>query len=337
MSKILILIIILAIILLALAMFGPREPGRFAPQGPGDLPEDLDGWLADRDQAEGGPRPEVAERIKWAGRPGEKTPLAIVYLHGFSATSEEVRPVPDLVAMYQGANLYFARFAGHGRDGAALADASAADWAEDTARAIEIGAKLGERVVVMATSTGGTMATLAAADPQLSSKIDALVLISPNYGLANPAARLLRWPLARYWAPLVGGRERCFTPINAAHETYWTTCYPTVAALPMAAVVAEAVQVDPARLMQPALFVLSDSDRVVRPDISRKMAEKWGGPAEIAAMTLGLEDDADAHVIAGDVMSPGMTAPVATRINRWLNQSLGLAGVEPDGDDIRTE
>ena len=88
-------------------------------------------------------RPGAAKRILWAGEKGARTPLAIVYIHGFSGSAEEIRPVPDEVARTLGANLYFSRLAGHGRRPAAMAEPDAGDWIEDMAEAMAIGRRLG--------------------------------------------------------------------------------------------------------------------------------------------------------------------------------------------------
>ena len=53
----------------------------------------------------------VEKRVVWAGERGARTDWAVVYLHGFSGSSEEIRPVPDEVAAALGANLFYR---GHG-------------------------------------------------------------------------------------------------------------------------------------------------------------------------------------------------------------------------------
>ncbi|MGB3554791.1 MAG: alpha/beta fold hydrolase, partial [Jannaschia sp.] len=129
------------------------------------VPGDLDGWLADREGQVPGLEPAAAKRILWAGLPGRRTDLVLVYLHGFSATSWELRPVPDRIGAALGANVFLTRLAGHGIDGTALAEARAGDWIEDLAEAMAIARRLGDRIVVIGTSTGGTLAGLLAADP----------------------------------------------------------------------------------------------------------------------------------------------------------------------------
>ena len=157
----------------------------------------------------------------------------------------------------------------------------------------------------------------------LGPQIDGVVLISPNFGLQARGAFLLRQPLARYWLPLIAGRERCMTPVNDRHREYWTECYPIVAVLPVAALVAEASHADYTAATQPLLALWSEADNIVDPEGTRRFLSQWGGTVTRVPVTVGPGDDASTHVIAGDVLSPGQTAPVATRINGWITQNFG--------------
>lgn len=284
---------------------------------------DLPGYLAAQEARFDDITQGTEKRIVWAGPTGVKTALSIVYLHGFSATSEEIRPVPDDVAAAMGANLFFARLAGHGRGGDAMAEPRAGDWITDTAEALAIGRRIGDRVLVISTSTGGTLAAIAAADPDLApdlmQHVAGIVFVSPNFGLNNPASAILEMPLARYWGPLVAGKERSFDVLNEAHGTYWTSRYPTVALMPMGAVIRYARGLDYADAGVPALFLLSDADQVVRADLSRGVAEDWGAGAKVVAITPGPEDDPYHHVIAGDILSPGQTENTVQEILDWLD------------------
>ena len=102
-----------------------------------------------------------------AGAAETKAPLSIVYLHGFSASSEEIRPVPDDVAAALGANLVHTRFKGHGRDGDAMAEGSVPTWMADAVEALAVARRVGKKVMIMSTSTGGTLAALALHRPEL--------------------------------------------------------------------------------------------------------------------------------------------------------------------------
>ncbi|MEZ5911841.1 MAG: alpha/beta fold hydrolase [Paracoccaceae bacterium] len=313
------LFLALALGVAGLWAFGPRE--RVETEigfDPAQIGAEPGAYLAEREGQVPGLSPEVAKRIVWAGASGERRTIALVYLHGFSATSEEIRPVPDLVAKAVGANLFYTRLTGHGLDGAALAEARAGDWLEDLAEALAIGRRLGDRVYVLATSTGGTLAALGAVHPDLAGAMDGIVFISPNFGIRSAAAGLLEWPLARYWVPLIAGAERAFQPLNAEQGRFWTTRYPTVAVMPMAATVRAVRMADLSRATVPALFLFSNADQVVSPEATQDAARRWGGPVEVETIVPGPGDDPMAHVIAGAIMSPGQTETVAARITGWI-------------------
>ncbi len=280
---------------------------------------DLDAWLATREAAFGDVTPGAEKAIVWADPAGKvRTKLALVYVHGFSATRQEIAPVPQLAAKALGANLFLTRLAGHGRGSAAMAEPVVNDWMIDMAEAMAIGRRLGDRVVVIGTSTGGALAVLAAFDPNLSADLAGLVLVSPNFGVNSVLAPLLTMPFARQILPLLAGKERGFEPVNAANAKYWTTKYPTVSVLPMGALVKAAVALPFENAGVPALFLISDADQVVNPARTRRVAGKWGAAHELVAVTMGLDDDAYAHVLAGDILSPGQTERVVEKMTEWI-------------------
>lgn len=305
----------LIVVIGGLWLFG-RE-GVNVPDVPGF--DDPEAFLAAREGAVEDLRPGAAARIVWAGEAGQRSDLVILYLHGFSAGPEEIRPVPDYVAAALGANLVFARLSGHGRDGPAMAEPRAGDWVADAALFLDIARALGDRVVIIGTSTGGTLAAHAAFDPAMAADVAGIVFVSPNFVLADPLGALLQWPLARHWVPWVAGAERRFEPLNPGQAAHWTTQYPTVATVTLGTLMRHVNARDPAATDVPALFVFSDADQVVSAEATRAMAARWGGPVTLAPQTLPRTGaDPGAHVIAGDIMSPAMTAPVTARIVDWI-------------------
>jgi alpha-beta hydrolase superfamily lysophospholipase len=309
--------VVAGLALLVGALWGFGREGLHVPEVPGF--DDPVVFLATREAAYDDLRPGAEARIVWANEVGAPSDLVILYLHGFSAGPEEIRPVPDYVAAALGANLVFARLAGHGRDGAAMAEPRAGDWVADTALFLEIARAVGERVVIIGTSTGGTLAAYAATDVGMATDVAGIVFLSPNFALANPLGALLQWPLARHWVPLVAGRERGFTPVNAAHAAHWTTSYPTVAAVTLGTLMRHVGRRDRGEAEIPALFLFSDADQVVSAQATRDTAARWGGPVTLAPQSLPRNGaDPFAHVIAGDILSPSMTAPVTARIVDWI-------------------
>ena len=322
MSKILRALALLLILVVSFLMFGPSEAVNRGVVSDPDL-SDPAGWLAAREGAFEDVTPGTEARIVWAGEEGASTQTVILYLHGFSATSEEIRPVPDRVAAALGANLIFARLPGHGRTGGAMAEPRAGDWLDDTEAMLRIARGIGDRVVIIGTSTGGTLASWAASDATMARDLAAVVLISPNYTLANPVGVLVEWPLARTWAPWVAGAQRSFEPLNDGHGTYWTTDYPTVATVTLGTFLREARARDYSGVNTPALFMFADTDQVISAPAVREFADGWGGPVTVVPVAVPDEGgDPFNHVIAGDILSPALTERVATDTIDWLRETL---------------
>jgi hypothetical protein len=144
-------------------------------------------------------------------------------------------------------------------------------------------------VLVIATSTGGTLAAYAATEADMAVDVAGIVFVSPNFALAEPTGRVLQWPLAGLIAETLLGPERGFEPINEAQATYWTEWHPTMAVVRMGAIMREVRLRDLSLARMPALFVFSDADQVVSPPATRRVAERWGGPAQLAPQTLPSE------------------------------------------------
>lgn len=256
------------------------------------------------------------KRVVWRDGPGVRTDWVIVYLHGFSASSEETRPLPDRVAEALSANIVFTRLTGHGRDGTAMAEATPEAWLADLDEALAVAAQMGDRVLALSASTGGTLSALGAARGR---DIDAHVMISPNFEPRATGAWLLTLPGARDWVPLLAGDTRDFEPENERHARYWTHEYPTEATVPMAVLVRGANVAPLDRIEAPALVLLSEEDDVVSPEATRDAMQRWGGPFTIEAVTPPSGNAPSNHVLAGDILSPDMTAPMAERIVRWVS------------------
>ncbi|MBC9248270.1 alpha/beta fold hydrolase [Paracoccus sp. 11-3] len=301
----------------AVIALGPRERVRLG-HVTMDLPTTPDEWLAQRER---GIRAEVASYLRWAEGPGRQADVAIVYVHGFSASPGELRPLPEDLARSLGANLLAIRLTGHGQDGQALAQARAQDWWRDLAQALFYARQMGRKVVVLGMSTGAALVAEAARDPQLSTKFDAAILLSPNFRMRNKWAWALRLPWLRQVLAVLGDPERCFKPRNDLHAALWTHCYPVAATLPVAALNAQIQRGDFIDAKVPALFIWSDRDRIVDHRVSQYIADSWGGQVQTLIVEPGPRDDPDAHVIAGDALSPAMNQILTQAISDWISKT----------------
>ncbi|MEI6264875.1 MAG: alpha/beta fold hydrolase [Sphingobacteriia bacterium] len=138
-------------------------------------------------------KPNNEARIVWANDSlKQKTKYAIVYLHGFSASQEEGNPVHREIARQFGCNLYLSRLSQHGIDTTeTLMNMTAENLWESAKESYAIGKAIGDTVILMGTSTGGTLALMLAAN---FPEVGGLVLYSPNIAINDPNAWLLNNP-----------------------------------------------------------------------------------------------------------------------------------------------
>ena len=188
-------------------------------------PAQLEKYIADH-ETKHKIKPDNEARILWFNdSTKEKTEYAVVYLHGFSASQEEGDPVHYEFAQKFGCNLYLSRLEDHGVDTTEpLANFSAERLWNSTVEAYAIGKQIGKKIILMSTSTGGTLALkLCAEFPEITANI----MLSPNIAINDVNA----WMLNNHWglqiAQLIVGKHRVINDTTALYNQYWNTRYPT--------------------------------------------------------------------------------------------------------------
>jgi len=260
----------------------------------------------------------VKKRIIWFKEDNKKTPISIIYIHGFSASSEEIRPLPDLIANKLKANIFYTRLKGHGRDANDMGQASIKSWLNDLHEAIEVGSRIGKRILVISTSTGGTLSSIAALDKELSKNILGFVFISPNFGINHKYASMLTWPLSKYWLGLFIGDTINSNSRNKLNSKFWTLNYPTKALIPMANLVKIIKKKNFKNVTIPALFYFSLNDKVVDPQKTINFISEWGGENKTINVKMTKYDDKFSHIVAGDIISPKQTKKAFSEISLWI-------------------
>lgn len=189
------------------------------PQSPGELEK----YVANQENKHK-LKPDNEARIVWADSTKKKTEYSIIYLHGFSASQEEGNPVHRDFARKFGCNLYLARMADHGIDTVdQLLYFTPDRWWASSKEALAIGKSIGEKVIVMSTSTGGTLALMLAAEyPQ---DVFALINMSPNIAINDSKAWIANNPWGLQIARFVfDGKSRIFPKDSIVHR-YWNDSY----------------------------------------------------------------------------------------------------------------
>ena len=163
-------------------------------------------------------------RIVWADSAKQKTEYVLLYLHGFSASWYEGFPVNMAFADSLSCNAYYARLAEHGlKDELPLLNMTPKRLYDSAKEALLIAHTLGEKVIIMSSSTGGTLSLMLAADyPDL---VDALIMYSPNIRIKQKAAQLLANPWGLKIAKLSAGGEMRHVEGSDLTNRYWYLDY----------------------------------------------------------------------------------------------------------------
>lgn len=294
---------------------GPRVPVEAPPAQPA-LPADLDAYLAQSEARFSDLVTGTQKQIIWAHADRRQTDLALVYLHGFSASRQETAPLSEDLARQLGANLFVTRLSGHGRSPQAMGEPSVRDWLQDAQEALAIGQRLGKRVIVLGVSTGGTLGTwLANRQPDLA----ALVLISPNFAPRDPMARLLTWPWAQQVLPWVLPAEHVWKPRNPEQARYWNHHYPTQALFPMMALVQHVNDLPLQDIRVPTLMIYSPNDQVVSAEAAEAAFARLGSSHKQLIARPDSQDPSH-HVLAGRILAPDDTAAIQAQIAAFVQQ-----------------
>jgi esterase/lipase len=258
-------------------------------------------------------KPDNEARIVWDNDSiKQKTDYAIVYLHGFSASQEEGNPVHRNIAKQFGCNLYLARLAEHGIDTTdALINFTPDKLWETAKEAYSIGKQLGNKVILMGTSTGGTLALqLAATYPDVAG----IILLSPNIAINDPNA----WLLNNHWglqlAQLV--KQSKFNTIpnsSPAYKQYWNDHYRLEATVQLEQLLETTMNTNTfAKIKQPTLTLYYyrdeiNQDKVVKVSAMKEMFEQLGTPSNKKKM-IAVPNTGN-HVLGSPIVSYDIKTP----------------------------
>lgn len=292
-----------------------------------DSAQQLEMYVADQEKKHR-VKPDNEARIVWYNDSLKNlTEYAIVYLHGFSASQEEGNPVHRNLAKAFGCNLYLARLAEHGIDTSdALLNYTATGLWQTAKEAYAIGKKLGKKVILMGTSTGGTVALqLAAAFPDIAG----IILYSPNIEINDPNAWLLNNPWGLQIARLVKGSDfNTAGHDDAAYKKYWNYTYRLEATVQLQELLETTmVPATFSSIRQPvlALYYFKDEnnqDKVVKVSAIQKMMKELGTPDSLKR-SVAMANTGN-HVLASPILSKDV-AGVEKETSLFLQQVMKLS------------
>lgn len=168
-------------------------------------------------------KPDNESRFFFADSIVRKTEFCLLYLHGFSASPQEGYPLNHDFPERYGMNAYIPRLHAHGLEtGQNLVDMTPDLLIESAKDALKIARQLGDKVILMSTSTGGTLSLiLAAGNPDIAG----VILYSPNIEMVETTTKILTFPWGLQIGKLVGGEMIEYPDDPPLEQKYWQSSY----------------------------------------------------------------------------------------------------------------
>lgn len=260
------------------------------------------------------------KHIRWYQNTPQATDTVIIYLHGFSASRQELSPVLETVADQLAANVFFTRLTGHGRTDDAMAEGSVKSWKNDVREAYRFAEQLGNNIILVGTSTGATLAAWAASE-NFAKNTKASIMISPNFGVQNNSVWLMRWSWGVTLAKWLNGDYYSFEPVSQQHAQFWTERYPLEAVTPMVKLLDEVDDLDKSQITIPHLIVYSPDDKVININKALNTVKEFSS-AEVKILPFSESTDHVQHVLAGVACSPESTDSAVALMVDYIGQQL---------------
>ena len=307
-------------LLVGLFLFAPRpkldasERHSQVPQIPLDKLAD---WLDGQESHVPNLIPGTEAHIEWANpEKPNKTPLCFLYLHGFSATWQETAPLTSRLAQAQQANVVQARLAGHGEGEAGMLT-PAEHWLQSVTDHFDLATRLGEKVVIVGTSTGCTIASWLLNNPIYANKTHACLFLSPNFRVRSSFGFLLTWPFSKYWVHLILGRHHEWEPVSEAQARAWTHRYSTLALIEMQKTVDYVGGLDFGRFTVPLAMMYMENDSTIYPPSAIQVFNRWGAHRK-KLIKVDLDGGTEEHVFVGENTAPHRLDWCFERLNAFL-------------------
>lgn len=278
-----------------------------------DIPADLsklEEYLSER-ESDYNLKEGTEAQIVWnCESPHDKTGYALVYLHGFRASHPEGHPVHKTIAEHFGYNLYLSRLQEHGLNTEQpLLHLTEEKLRQSAHFAIDIGKRIGKKIVLMGTSTGASLALYLAGHPDFQEHISSLILYSPLIRFHGIKEQLLINAVSRKILSLIPGEEYLIKtgPTTYAEDLIWNPRYTLGGALALGSFIQHTMKNDLFRKVQCPAFIgyyyknRRERDKVVSISAIKEMSEKLRTRTEKICLTNFPE--AQNHVICSSLVS----------------------------------
>ena len=260
---------------------------------------------------------DAKKKIIWRDKDKKnKSEYSLVFLHGGFATGRQQEETLVKIADKLNANLFISRLAGHGSGYLSTKELKAEDYLYDIAESVKIGKIIGEKVILMGFSAGGTFSLMAAKDDQLSKYIDYLVLVAPYTPRLSPIYFVAATGLffkktyefnfpslfnlsTDEWSPFwVNKFDRNFP------KEFWKAMY-------------SGNELKYKKTSLPLLIFYEEKDKVVKADGVKKIFNSWKGPKKIHNLNTN-QGGFNYHDIIG-ILDKKQDNTYINEIHKWIS------------------
>lgn len=239
-----------------------------------------------------------------------KTATSLLYLHGFKASHGEGAPVHKNIAQKLNANTYLTRLSGHGlKDSAPFSNFKAENLIQSGLEALEIAKRIGNRVIIMGTSTGASLALYLAGCSASKNHIHSLILYSPLIDFYGMKSYLLNNKIGRRILTTFPGKNYIIKNHieDPAERAIWYSSYCLQGVLELAQFINTHINEKLFKQLSLPIFVgyyrknFWEKDKIVSTREIKKMFNSLGTP--IGKKKIKNFPNAQTHVIANGLLS----------------------------------
>ena len=194
------------------------------------------------------------------------------------------------------------------------------DWYVDVQEAFEIGKKIGERIIVVATSFGCTLVSEYLSKNNMNDIVLGNIYISPCFGISNWRLKLSSFYFSKFIYKLFLGEKRVATNRNSEEKKWWSNELPIESIINLELSVEKVWQSDFKKIVVPTIFIFNPKDQLISIKRIKKVSKRWGGDLSIVSLDVSSNvDNKNYHVILGDIKAPTETDFGIQIILGWLN------------------
>ena len=171
------------------------------------------------------------------------------------------------------------------------------DWYLDVQEAFEIGKKIGDKIIVVATSFGCTLVSEYLSKNRIENIVLGNIFISPCYGIPDWRLKLSSFYWSKFIYKFFLGEKRVATHRKSEEKKWWSNELPIESIINLELSVEKIWQSDFSKIISPVIFIFCPKDKWISLKRIKKASKRWGGESSIVSLDVSSNvDNKNYHV-----------------------------------------